>query len=194
MTAHTAEPGRERHLVPRLGAASSPPHLVKGHLNFPVIDPSIIRPAQRSPQRLKLHRINQPPRSAGGMPACMTHSAHSFTYRLRRPRWWGKLLPVGAQRTYNPLVGTKDERINLRVDAGQKKLLEAASEAERTSVSAFVLAAATAAASDVLADRRAFSLDEHAWAAFDVALTRPAREVPGLRQLMAEPTVLDPGE
>jgi hypothetical protein len=33
MTAHTAEPGRERLLVPQLGAASSPPHLVKGHLN-----------------------------------------------------------------------------------------------------------------------------------------------------------------
>lgn len=31
MTAHTAEPGRARLLVPQLGAASSPPHLVKDH-------------------------------------------------------------------------------------------------------------------------------------------------------------------
>ncbi|MBC6460195.1 DUF1778 domain-containing protein [Actinomadura sp. HBU206391] len=36
-------------------------------------------------------------------------------------------------------------------------------------VSAFVLSAATAAASNVLADRRAFILDEQAWAAFDAA-------------------------
>lgn len=31
MTAHTAEPGRARLLVPQLGAASSPSHLVKVH-------------------------------------------------------------------------------------------------------------------------------------------------------------------
>ncbi|GAA2071410.1 DUF1778 domain-containing protein [Actinomadura alba] len=88
-------------------------------------------------------------------------------------------------------MGTKDERINLRVDAGQKSLLEAASEAEQTSVSAFVLSAATAAASNVLADRRAFILDEQAWTAFDAASKQPAREVPGLRRLMTDPTVLD---
>jgi hypothetical protein len=31
MTAHTAEPGRARLLVPQLGAASSPSHLVNVH-------------------------------------------------------------------------------------------------------------------------------------------------------------------
>jgi uncharacterized protein (DUF1778 family) len=103
-------------------------------------------------------------------------------------------LLMGAQRTYNLLMGTKDERINLRVDASQKSLLEAASEVEQTSVSAFVLSAATAAASNVLADRRAFVLDEQAWAAFDAALSRPAREVPGLQRLMTNPTLLDHGE
>jgi uncharacterized protein (DUF1778 family) len=91
-------------------------------------------------------------------------------------------------------MATKDERINLRVDARQKSLLEAASEVEQTSVSAFVLSAATAAASNVLADRRALILDEQAWAAFDTALNRPAQEVQGLRQLITEPTALDHGE
>lgn len=85
----------------------------------------------------------------------------------------------------------KSERIHLRVDDRQKALLEAASTASGNTVSAFVLDAATEAAANVLADRRVFTLDEQEWAAFDAALERPARDVPGLRELLAEPTVLD---
>lgn len=101
---------------------------------------------------------------------------------------------MDAQCTYTLPVGTKDERINLRVDAAQKSLLEAASDAEHTSVSAFVLSAATAAAANVLADRRAFTLDADAWKAFDEALDRPEREVPGLRDLMSGPHPLSGDE
>jgi hypothetical protein len=43
------------------------------------------------------------------------------------------------------------------------------------------------------AERRLFVLDAHAWALFEEALTRPPREIPGLRQLMARPTLLAPG-
>lgn len=46
-------------------------------------------------------------------------------------------------------------------------------------------------AADVLADRRVFVLDQQAWQVFDKALTRPARDVAGLRELLAAPTVLD---
>jgi len=60
-------------------------------------------------------------------------------------------------------------------------------------VSSFVLAAATEAAADVLADRRVFLLDEEAWHAFDEALTRPPQDIPGLHELMNTPTVLDLG-
>ncbi|GHC71326.1 hypothetical protein GCM10007079_03590 [Nocardiopsis terrae] len=85
----------------------------------------------------------------------------------------------------------KAERIHLRVDDQQKALLEAASTVSGDTVSAFVLSAATEAAANVLADRRTFTLDEQDWAAFDSALERPARDVPGLRELLAGPTVLD---
>jgi len=81
--------------------------------------------------------------------------------------------------------------MHLRLDAEQKALLEAASAAAGASVSTFVLAAATEAAADVLADRRVFVLDEREWRAFDDALTRPPGEVAGLRELLREPTVLD---
>jgi len=88
-------------------------------------------------------------------------------------------------------VAAKDERLHLRVDAAQKALLEAASQATGSTVSTFVLAAATEAAAEVLADRRAFVLDQEAWRVFDEALDRPAGDVAGLRELMTTPTVLD---
>jgi uncharacterized protein (DUF1778 family) len=85
----------------------------------------------------------------------------------------------------------KTGRIHLRVDEEKKTLLEAASAASGSTVSAFVLAAATEAAADILADRRAFVLTEDQWREFDEALQRPARDVPGLRELLTTPTVLD---
>ena len=85
----------------------------------------------------------------------------------------------------------KDERIHLRLEPAQKELLEAASAAAGSTLSAFVLKAATDAATDLLADRRVFVLDEAAWRIFDEALERPATEVSGLRELLATPTVLD---
>ena len=89
-------------------------------------------------------------------------------------------------------VSAKAERLHLRVDEQQKALLEAASQAAGDSVSTFVLKAATEAAADVLADRRAFLLDEEDWRVFDDALRRPAEDVAGLRELLTGPTVLDP--
>jgi uncharacterized protein (DUF1778 family) len=88
-------------------------------------------------------------------------------------------------------VGSKAERLALRLDAEQKALLEAASAAAGTSVSTYVLKAATEAAADDLADRRAFALDQQSWQVFDEALDRPARDVAGLRELLTRPTILD---
>jgi uncharacterized protein (DUF1778 family) len=88
-------------------------------------------------------------------------------------------------------MSAKAERLHLRLDPDQKAVLEAASEAAGTSVSSFVLAAATDAAAGVLADRRVFVLDEEAWQTFDEALRRPAGDVSGLRELLASRTVLD---
>ena len=89
-------------------------------------------------------------------------------------------------------VTNKAERLHLRLDPAQKALLEAASETTGDSLSSFVLTAATEAAASVLADRRVFLLDPDDWHTFDEALNRPAHDVPGLRELMTTPTVLDP--
>ncbi|SNT57575.1 Uncharacterized conserved protein, DUF1778 family [Asanoa hainanensis] len=88
-------------------------------------------------------------------------------------------------------MSAKAERLHLRLDPEQKALLEAASEATGSTLSTFVLAAATEAAAGVLADRRVFVLDEAEWQAFDKALDRPAAIVSGLPELLAAPTILD---
>jgi len=101
------------------------------------------------------------------------------------------MIELGAQCAYNDGVSSKDERLHLRVDPQQKALLEAASRAAGDTLSGFVLRVASEAAADVLADRHLFILDEQAWQVFDQALSRPAAEVPGLRELLAAPSVLD---
>ncbi|GIF76182.1 type II toxin-antitoxin system TacA family antitoxin [Asanoa siamensis] len=78
------------------------------------------------------------------------------------------------------------ERLHLRVEPGQKALLEAASEATGTSLETFVVSAATEAAATMLADPRLFLLDEAGWRVFDDALARPAVAVWG------PPELLDP--
>jgi uncharacterized protein (DUF1778 family) len=82
-------------------------------------------------------------------------------------------------------------RLSLRTTSGERSLLMAASQAMGVTLSEFVLSHATRAAEGVLADRRAFALDETAWREFSAALDRPARDVPGLRDLLGRPSVLD---
>lgn len=79
----------------------------------------------------------------------------------------------------------------VRISPEQRSLLSEASRAQETTITEFVLCAATRAAEDVLADRRRFVLAEPDWAAFLAALDRPHRDLPRLRRLLATPSVLD---
>ena len=85
----------------------------------------------------------------------------------------------------------KSQRLGLRTSETQRALLVAASRAEGTTVSDFVLRHATRAAEDVLADRRVFTLSAEVWDRFAAALDRLPADVPGLAGLMNSPTVLD---
>ena len=69
---------------------------------------------------------------------------------------------------------TKDERLQIRVDPAEKRLLERAAEASHVSVSAFVLQSAAAHAADVLAERQLIELSGDAAAALSEALDAPA--------------------
>ena len=85
----------------------------------------------------------------------------------------------------------KNDRLELRIDPTQRRLLDEAAAASAMSTSAFVLSHATSAAQDVLADRTLFVLPSDRWDAFVELLERPARSMPGLAAFLARPSIFD---
>jgi uncharacterized protein (DUF1778 family) len=93
-----------------------------------------------------------------------------------------------------PLVAeTRDEKLDLRLTATAKRVLQAAASAANRSVSEFVLESALARAQETLPDRQRFGLDAEQWAQFQAALNAPPRALPRLSQLLSEPGVFEPG-
>jgi uncharacterized protein (DUF1778 family) len=88
-------------------------------------------------------------------------------------------------------MGTKTERLNLRLTMAQDTTLRRAAEAKGVPVSDYVLGHAVQAAEAELADRRVFVVDEAAWSLLQEALEQPPRPALALRSLLSEPTVLD---
>jgi uncharacterized protein (DUF1778 family) len=68
----------------------------------------------------------------------------------------------------------KDDRLQIRLDPAEKRLLEQAAAADHQSVSAFVLRAAALRAEEILADRTVIRLSPQGAATLDEALARPA--------------------
>lgn len=68
----------------------------------------------------------------------------------------------------------KDERLQIRVDPAEKRLLERAAAASHVSLSAFVLQSAAAQATELLAERQIVELSPDAGVAFAEALEAPA--------------------
>src|SRR3954453_9924640 len=117
----------------------------------------------------------------------MASSASSLcTYGRRTP---GRVGEEDSMAT--PRAVRKSDRLGLRLSAAQSAVLRAASEAEGTAVTDFVLRSAMRAAEASLAGRRAFVIDEERWAELSAALDRPPAEVPGLRELLDSPSVFD---
>ena len=85
----------------------------------------------------------------------------------------------------------KSERIDVRASGPVKQLLQEAARACHKNVSEFLLDAGVTAATQALADRRRFELDEPQWQAFQQALDRPVQNNPRLHKLLNEPGVLD---
>src|SRR2546430_16709486 len=77
-----------------------------------------------------------------------------------------------CQRKYMTVV--KDERLQIRVDPAEKRLLESAAAAAHVSVSAFVVQSAAMRAEEILAERQTIRLSAAAAGAFAQALEQPA--------------------
>lgn len=85
----------------------------------------------------------------------------------------------------------RTQKLDLRLSSEAKETIYAAAAAAQQSVSEFVVESALASAEQTLADRRRFGLDAERWQAFLEALDAPARDLPRVRRLMAEPSVFE---
>jgi uncharacterized protein (DUF1778 family) len=81
------------------------------------------------------------------------------------------------------------ERIDIRLSATAKRLLQAAAQSRHQTLSEFVLNTALTEAEITLAERRQFSLNDEEWDAFQAALDAPPRTHPRLQQLLNMPSV-----
>ena len=86
----------------------------------------------------------------------------------------------------------KEDRLELRLEADRRRLLDLAAKESGMSTSAFVLERATLAAQEVLANRTTFVLPPEHWDAFVKHLDRPVQPVEGLAAFLAEPSILEP--
>lgn len=88
---------------------------------------------------------------------------------------------------------TRTEKLDLRLTKSAKRILHSAAQAERRSVSDFVLESALARAAEALPDRQRFGLNAKQWKAFQAALDAPPKPAPRLGKLLNEPSVFERG-
>ena len=86
---------------------------------------------------------------------------------------------------------SKTERIDIRTSANVKVVLQQAAAATNKTVSEFLLDSGLMAASETLADRRLFALNDEQWNAFQAALDANPKDKPALKELLSTPSVFD---
>ena len=85
----------------------------------------------------------------------------------------------------------KTERIDIRTSATAKAVLQLAASSVNKSVSEFLLDTGLSAASEALADRKLFALNDQQWDQFQKALDADPKDKPALKKLLTEPGVFD---
>lgn len=83
------------------------------------------------------------------------------------------------------ITDTRSERIDLRMTPAAKRTLQHAAAVTNKTLTEFLLDTGLNAALDTLADRRVFQLDEKRWDEFMKALSKPPKDNPRLRKLLA---------
>ena len=86
---------------------------------------------------------------------------------------------------------TRNEKLNIRLSADAKCLLQEAAEARHKNLSEFVLDSALDAAQGVLKENNIIGLNAEQWTAFMAALDQPPRRHPRMERLLKEPSVFD---
>ncbi len=71
-------------------------------------------------------------------------------------------------------------------------MLVRAAKLQQVNLTEFLIKSSQIAAETALAERTRFVLPPQKWLEFNAALDSPPREIPALRKLFSEPSVLDP--
>lgn len=85
----------------------------------------------------------------------------------------------------------REDRLEIRLPAAAKKVLQRAASSQHKSISAFMLDSGLTAAAEALADRREFKLSAQQYDAFAAALDAPAKAKPRLEKLLKTPSALE---
>lgn len=85
----------------------------------------------------------------------------------------------------------REERLEVRLTATAKRLLQRAAAVRRQSISAFILDSGISAAQETLADRGEFPISAKDYDAFVAALDAPTKPKPRLDELLHSPSVLE---
>ena len=85
----------------------------------------------------------------------------------------------------------REERLEIRLPAGARKVLQRAALSQHKSIGAFLLDSGLAAAAEALADRLEFRLDAKQYDAFVAALDVLSKPKPRLAKLLKVPAALE---
>ncbi len=88
-------------------------------------------------------------------------------------------------------TSTRSEKLDLRLSASAKRILQSAAAAQQLSVSVFVLESALSRAAETLPDRQRFGLSAEAWRDFHKALDAPTAPKPRLAKLLDQQSVFE---
>jgi uncharacterized protein (DUF1778 family) len=117
-----------------------------------------------------------------------------FCHDIVGQMWYGRRLEKQVEdMSARPKRTVRSAKLDLRLTLETKRTLQLAAEADRKSVTDFVIESALLRAEERLADRRHFHLDARAWAEFQKLLDAPPREHPRLKRLLQEPGFFDRG-
>lgn len=81
----------------------------------------------------------------------------------------------------------KSQRLNLRIEKEDEALFRRAAEAQRESLTQFLVESGRERAERLLADRIGFRVDSEAWQEIVAAMDRPAKARPQLAELFSRP-------
>lgn len=88
-------------------------------------------------------------------------------------------------------VKRREDRLEIRLSAAAKKVLQRAAVVQQKSISAFVLDSGLTAAAETLADRREFKLNAEQYDAFVAALDAQPKVKSRLEKLLKTPSALE---